>query len=316
MAKRRVLVLGLPYFGRMLAGVLVRRGWDATFLGHPGRSVRGWLRVARALLRADVLYLISARVDRRAPQAWLLRFRRRPTVIHWVGTDVLIALEAYERGDVPAHIARAAVHWCDAPWLAPELSQLGIAAEYVPLPVPGVATAEPTPLPERFHVLLYLPEDDFDREVFDMETLLALPNAFPEVQFTLVPSRPETLPGPLPPNLSAPGWVEDMEALYRDVTVMVRLTSHDGTSFMAVECLARGRYVIWTYPFEGVTQASGFEAVRSELAELIERHQRGELRLNEVGIQHARTAFDPVRLEDEIHNRLRRLRPRGKRRIH
>ena len=308
--RRRVLILGLPYFGRMLAGVLNRRGWRATFLDHPGRNVRGWLGIGRELLRADVLYLISARVDKRAPQAWLLRLRRRPTVIHWVGTDVLIALEEQAKGNVPGYVANAATHWCDAPWLANELAEMGIVAEYQPLPVPGVVMSEAPSLPDKFHVLLYLPEDAFDREVFDMETLLRLPSAFPDVQFTLLPSRRESLPGTLPPNLETPGWVGDMEQLYRETTLMVRLTSHDGTSFMALECLSRGRYVIWTYPFPGAIEASGFDAVREAIAELVSRHAEGTLPLNDAGMSHVRATFAPGTLEEQINQRLRRLRRR------
>lgn len=304
--RRRVLILGLPYFGQRLAESLTTRGWRARYLPHPGRSLRGWARVAVAAARADIIYLVGSRLDRRSPQALLLRLRRRPVVIHWVGTDVQLALEAHRRRNASARIAERAIHWCDAPWLATELRQAGIRADVVALPIP-LPAAEPPPLPSRFTVLLYYPVDAFDREVFDGETLLRLPAAFPAVRFILIPSPAETLPVPPPPNLETPGWVDDMDALYRETTVIVRLTSHDGQSFMAAEALARGRYVIWTHPMPGAILAAGFDAVAAALRALLERHEAGALGLNLEGRRRTLERFGGDAPLREIDERLRLL---------
>jgi hypothetical protein len=87
-ARGRILILGLPYFGKMLADDLSGLGWRATYLAHPGRSAKGWAKVAKETARADILYLIGSRIDRGSPQDRLMRLRRKPVVIHWVGTDV------------------------------------------------------------------------------------------------------------------------------------------------------------------------------------------------------------------------------------
>lgn len=302
----RVLILGLPYFGNVLARQLSDRGWHARYRTHPGRDPRGWGSLLPELARADLVYLIGSRLDRRSPQDMLMRLRRRPVVIHWVGTDVLIAREAHHRKDVSARIAEGATHWCDAPWLVDELRVMGMQGAYVPLPVP-LPRDEPAPLPERFCVLLYLPVDAFDREVFDMDTLLRLPHELPDIDFMVLPSPSETLPGPLPRNLEARAWVEDMEALYREITVYVRLTSHDGMSFMALESLARGRHVIWTHPLDGAIQASGFDQVAAELRALHGRHLRGELPLNTSGRESTLEHFVEQTALEDIDTRLRAL---------
>jgi hypothetical protein len=301
-----VLILGLPYFGRMLAGQLRAKGWRAEYASHPRRDVRGWLRLLPKLARADVLYLIGSRIERNSPQDVLLRVRRRPTVIHWVGTDVQIALDEAARGRASRRVKRRPVHWCDAPWLVDELRTIGVRAEHVALPIP-IESGEPTPLPGRFSVLLYLPVDAYDREVFDVETLMKLPLAFPEVAFTLVPSPAASLPGPLPANLATPGYVTDMARLYRETTVMVRLTTHDGTSFMAVEAMSAGRYVIWSFPMEGTILARGFEDVSEALRDLLTRHEAGTLGLNDAGRAYVLEAFDPERVLGELDTRLRGL---------
>ena len=266
----------------MLGDVLRDQGWDARFLEHPGRSPAAWLRVVSAVLRADLLYLVSARLERGSPLDRLLRWWRIPAVVHWVGTDVLIAADAHRAGRLSEVVARSATHWADAPWLVGELREMGIRSEVVPLPVPGIVEEAP-PLPTVFRVLFYLPVDAFDREVFDMETMLRLPLEMPEVEFVLIPSTAETLPGPLPPNLSTRGWVTDMDALYREISVLARLVSHDGMPFMVLEALSRGRHVVYSYELPGVVAARGYDAVREAVAELYEAHRRGELGPNETG---------------------------------
>ncbi len=308
-AKRgSILILGLPYFGRLLARDLSGLGWNARYMDHPGRDAGGWAKVASAATRAAIVYLIGSRIDRGSPQDNLLRFRRKPVVIHWVGTDVQFAIEEHRRNNVSVRIAERAIHWCDAPWLVDELRTAGVRSQFVPLPIP-IDEGPPPALPGRFSVLLYYPVDDEDRRLFDAGTLLRLPAAFPEVHFTLVPSPPETLPGPLPPNLDARPWVEDMDALYRETTVLVRLTWHDGQSFMAAEALSRGRYVIWTQPMPGAIQAAGFEQVSAALRRLVERHRAGNLPLNAEGRRAALDRYGGGGPLAEIDERLRALLP-------
>lgn len=307
-ARGRILIVGLPYFGKLLAKDLSELGWRAEFAPHPGRSAAGWAKVAREAARADIVYLIGSRIDRHSPQDRLLRLRRKPTVIHWVGTDVQIAIDEHRRHNVSLRVAERPLHWCDAPWLVDELRTIGVISEYVSLPIPIHVPPAP-PLPETFRVLLYYPVDDFDREVFDHETLLRLPLEFPEVAFTLIPSPAETLPRPLPPNLEARDWVEDMDQLYSDTTVVVRLTSHDGQSFMAAEALSWGRYVIWTFAMPGCIKAEGFEAVAAALRGLIDRHDRGELKVNQSGRRSVLERFGKGRPLRELDERLRALLP-------
>ncbi len=306
----RILVLGLPYFGKMLAHDLGELGWRAEYLPHPGRSAPGWARIARAAARADIVYLIGSRIDAKSPQDRLLRLRRKPTVIHWVGTDVQIAIEEHRRHNVSLRVAERPEHWCDAPWLVDELRSIGVISEYVSLPIP-VHTPPAPPLPGTFRVLLYYPVDPFDREVFDGETLLRLPIEFPDVPFTLIPSPADTLPQPLPPNLETRAWVEDMDALYRETTVVIRLTSHDGQSFIAAEALSRGRYVIWTFGMPGCIKAEGFDAVAAALRGLLERSRAGELKVNQSGRRSVLERFGKGRPLRELDERLRALLPPG-----
>jgi len=308
-ARGRVLVLGLSYFGRLLEAQLASLGWDASYAPHPGRSARSWARLVPRIANADILYLISSRAERWAPQDIMMLLRRKPVVIHWVGTDASRATDAHRRGALSTRIAEEATHWCDAPWLVEELRRAGIHSEYAALPIP-ITTAPPPPLPADFRVLMYLPADARDRAVFDQDTILALPHAFPDVHFTLLPATASDLGIELPPNVDMPGWLPDLDPIYRQSTVLVRQTTHDGMAFTAVEALARGRYVIWTYPIPGGIRASGFESVEAQLRGLIERHRAGNLPPNRSGRTLTLANFSPTRLTTELDRRLQSLLPR------
>lgn len=304
----RILILGLPYFGKLLAKDLGELGWQVEYQPHPGRSPGGWARIARAAARADIVYLIGSRIDRSSPQDRLLRLRHKATVIHWVGTDVQIAIDEHRRNNISLRVAERPTHWCDAPWLVDELRTIGVISEYVSLPIPIHLPPAP-PLPQTFRVLLYYPVDAYDREVFDGETLLRLPREFPDIPFTLIPSPAESLPGPLPPNLEARAWIEDMDGLYRETSVVVRLTSHDGQSFIAVEALSRGRHVIWTFAMPGCIKAEGFDQVATALRRLAAKHQAGELKVNQSGRRSVLERFGKGRPLRELDERLRALLP-------
>lgn len=302
--KPRVLMLGLPFFGQRLATDLSTRGWTARFRHHPGHNPRAWAAVLRDLHRADVLYLISARAEKGSPLDRLLQVFPKPVVIHWVGTDVLIAAGEHARGNLSRRVVARAAHWCDTPWLVGELADIGITATYVALPVANLSKGPPAPLPDGFRALMYLPVDAFDREVFDMETILRLPSAFPAVEFVLIPSPGETLPGPLPRNLDARDWVTDMDALYASVSCYIRLTHHDGMPFTVLEALSRGRHVIFTHPMAGTRAAAGFDAVSAAIRELLAAHGAGTLVLNAEGIAAVADAFDGDRLGRNLSRRL------------
>ena len=76
---------------------------------------------------------------------------------------------------------------------------------------------------------------------------------------------------------------------------------------MALESLARGRYVIWTHPLEGAIQASGFDAVAEELRALHERHLQGDLPPNMGGRETTLERFVEQQALDDIDARLRAL---------
>lgn len=247
----KIAVTGLPFFASRVAATLRQSGLRASAI-PPARQAFRDPRMLRRLVQADLIYAIGPSVTKNSPLDLLARLRKR-IVIHWVGSDVEYAIEAWRHGHASERLLHNATHWADASWLAEEVRPTGIRAEERPLPM-HIAIGEPTPLPNEHRVLISLPAAP--HSAYDIEGTLAVVAALPGVRFTLVGGYDSAAPLP---NLENRGFTNDMASVYRDHTVFLRLMRHDALSHSVVEALSFGRRVVWTYPLEGVDRAPGVE---------------------------------------------------------
>lgn len=302
MTQRRVAIGGLPYFGQMLTGLLAAEGWQFRYLESAGRRPVAWVTTATALAQADLVYLVGGQIERWSRPDWLARVPRRPIVMHWVGSDVTYAIEAQRRGRASQRLRSGPTHWTEVPWTAAELHAIGVEADVVPLTSTRLLQ-QPVPLPKQFTVLTYLPGSR--PEFYGSATVLHLASQFPEVQFLVAGSAglgPHT-----PANVEFLGWVDDMVGLYARSSVLLRLPAHDGLSFMVLEAMAAGRYVIWNHPMKGVLEVTDELQARSEIEALLALHRSGGLGPNEAGRRTIQSQFAPERIGAEILGRFERI---------
>ena len=64
-----------------------------------------------------------------------------------------------------------------------------------------------------------------------------------------------------------------MMEIYKQTSLLIRLTKHDGFSSMVLEALSLGRNVIWTYKIPHCFQT---EAEREKLLNLFNKARKGE----------------------------------------
>jgi len=69
-------------------------------------------------------------------------------------------------------------------------------------------------------------------------------------------------------------------------------------SFMALEALAHGCHVLWSYPTPGVIQCRDVATARIELERLLELHRTGRLEMNHVGTEYIAKHFSPAVIRD------------------
>lgn len=295
-AKITILMRGLPHFVGMLAPVL--SGEDLRF--EPSRERRDFFTL-RQFLRAHAVYYISGSATR-SRLASLALLLRKPVIMHWVGTDVLNALADHAADKLSPHLVRSCVHWTEVPWTAQELASVGIQAAVVPL-TSAVFPATLPPLPPEFRILTYFGARP---QFYGFDHLCRLAEDFPDVPVHVVGDcglRQQDVPI----NMKLLGRLENMHEQYAQCSVYVRMTKHDGLSFMVLEALSYGRHVVWTYPFEGVLWANDYGTLRRHVERLLHVHEGGELRLNTTGQDFVRREYDPEKVAANLRRRVREV---------
>ncbi|WP_166259501.1 glycosyltransferase family 4 protein [Marinobacter salicampi] len=221
-----------------------------------------WLNLA---LRSQALIFIRYQIgDGHYLQRQLYRAKLLGCAVvrWWVGTDVLNCLASEETMSA----ARAVDHAVDlniavSPHLVTELRDIGIKAEYVPslCDLKEIESAPAAELPKG--VLTYLPTKR--RTFYGEEVLINAVEANPDLQFYVVGDESHSLQHY--PNVTSLGWVDNLEHVWPEVGVLLRITKHDGMPRMVLEALARSRYVIYSEPFKGCWFARAPEEVSEHL---------------------------------------------------
>lgn len=228
----------------------------------------------------------------------------KPVVMHWLGSDILYMAQFFKANPQSLKAVHRFIHWGCAPWHVEELRKIGLEAEFVPVPIKNLRCflqEEPPKLPEQFTILSYVPENK--GELYGLDHLLRLAKDVPEANFRIFGGKGESIVDK-PSNVCFLGWIDDVRAAYRDCTVLVRMTKHDGYGGTVQEALALGRHAIWTYPFQGALHAPDYPALRQHVQRLLSLHQQGALELNMKGRDFVKSNFHPDLLAAQIQQRM------------
>jgi glycosyltransferase involved in cell wall biosynthesis len=298
--------MGYSGFVKMLGPMLSSD--DLLFL--PFKKGR-WMTWVLVLAQADACYFIGGLwTDSRFFK--VAHLFRKPVVIHWVGTDVLEVREAIKRGQVSHSLLKSSIHWAEVPWTAQELNNTGIPAEVVPL-TSTITTARIAPLPKKLTVLVYFSDTRY--EFYGAHHILRLAKEMPDIQILCVGLGSEGMPfhftsDPIASNIKLLGRVDNLEKIYDESTVLIRMTKHDGLSFMVLEALAHGRYVIWSYLLDGspgLFVASDYQTMFGYIQAMHRKHTQGDLLPNHEGAEFVQSHYSQARVAEEIRRRFQRI---------
>jgi hypothetical protein len=298
---RRVVVHGLPHFCQKLSSLLHSDGWAVRY--HPSDQLAGMAALANDLRRCDLAYTWGGRIDL-GKFLWSARLmRKRKLVMLWSGTDVSYAKKDRITKRIEHWVAEK-THWAVSPWLAEEVRSLGLQCEYVQVSFVQ-PIQDPSPLPKKFSVLVYLPSLD-KADLYGWDQILEIARTSPNIEFVVVGVKQgETLRTPL--NVKVHGWTADLTPFLKRSTVLWRPVRHDGLSFMVLEALAHGRHVLYSYPLSGCVQVTTAASARVELERLLDLHSSEALALNRKGIEVIARDFSPEKVRTEILQRWDRI---------
>ena len=76
---------------------------------------------------------------------------------------------------------------------------------------------------------------------------------------------------------------------------------------MALEAMAHGRHVLWSYPFPYALQVRDADSARLELQRLLDLHEQGHLGFNRHGADYVRLNFAPHKIKHQMLARWRTI---------
>jgi hypothetical protein len=297
------LVHGLVYFGDVFADFMTGDGWE--FKYYPDKGLGNLAAMTSALRQCDLVYQIGGRVTVGKFLRTAKLFGKDRIVMHWVGSDTLDQKEAAAAGKSDPWVLKTIHHWADSEWIHKEVTALGIPCDLVPLSS-GRVPEQPTPLPEEFRILVYVPSVERS-ELYGLDMILEAARQLPQIQFELVGLRDGPVPNP-PQNIRFHKRILNLTEFYKQISVVWRPARHDGLSWMVMESLGHGRHVLWTYPFPGCIQVGSASEAVAHILRLYQLHQEKKLQINQEGVCFIATSeYSPQRFKTKIRSNLERI---------
>ncbi len=190
----------------------------------------------------DLFHLISTPL----PLISKLSKYGQPILYHWIGTDVYRFIkDSYIKRQLKKYfilspLVKNLVVWNN---LKNELSQFNVNSTVLPLVEFSIKKDIP-PLPKKFSILTYVP---FKRwEYYNGDMILKLAEALPEIDFHILAFEEKRINLH---NVHTYGFVRDITPFYKNSSVLIRITKHDGLAKMVIEALSYGRQVMRNMPF-------------------------------------------------------------------
>ncbi|MCD4811493.1 hypothetical protein K8R14_02705 [bacterium] len=254
---------------QILVKILKAEGIDAEPVEFSIKKLFSNIKYDKVIL--TILYGKKSRLIIILLQTLLWRLCKKKTIRFWVGTDVLHASENKKmRFMFKIFDKMADLNIAEAPWFVEELKRVKIKSAFVPLIMPKIEQNHIESLPERCTILSYLPTAR--QEFYGSKIVIKLAREFPEIKFIIIANDGENLPELK--NIEYLGWVTNMDKIYDQTSILLRMPEHDGLSGMIFDALARRRYVICSVRFPGCCYAKDYEDVKKYVNAILKRKNR------------------------------------------
>lgn len=202
------------------------------------------------IITADSIYMIGGTLED-SLTINIGRVLNKKIVMHWVGTDVLLAKEQFTNKKYNVKYISECIHLCEVDWIQNELKEIGISAHVCDLIILDEEILENNlENIDQFSILTYIAKG---REKFyGIDLIYEAAEKYPHINFVIMGTDGEGYK--LVSNIKFLGWVQKVKDEYKKCYLFLRLVKHDGVSFSVIEALSLGRYVAYTYflPFTGL----------------------------------------------------------------
>lgn len=232
-----------------------------------GSKIKKLLNGFVSILKSDIIYFGYGCTYENG-YLKIAKMLHKKVICHWIGTDVVLAKRNIKLAlKVQKHIS---LNLAGSAFLKQELKEIGINAEEIPI-LPIKMETEFSDVPKAHKVIAYLPEGK--EEFYGIKYVKAAAENFKEVEFNVVGNGNDKLNIP---NVHFLGKIDkdEMEKLYNNSTILMRLPEHDGLSLMLLEALIKGKEVIYCYDFPFTKKASNMKEMMVAMKLITEKEPK------------------------------------------
>ena len=260
----RLLYNGLPYFTEKLVNEL--NAFDSknqyVFL-NTYQSKWAQIKFILCLPFCKKVISMNGVSDKSGSLSWAIRLKK-PLIMQWQGTDVLLLKERIENKTVLNTYLNYSIHYTDATWLQKELHELGIEAKL--LPYKSLIPIKETIQYNEISMLTYLGKGS--ESFYGWEVILETMRSFQDIHLYVMGTDGEGLEKL--PNITFLGWVDKDEVVeqYKKSPIFIRMTEHDGYSLSIMEALSFGLEIIWNNTHERTNFANNTKELKDSIIQL------------------------------------------------
>ena len=280
----KIAIIGNSYFGNILTEQLNKYDTNNEYLFYnTSENKIDKIKFFFNLPFIHTVYSVSASISEGGALQMAMRFRKK-IVQHFIGSDVLTAVEDFKNSRVNNELVEASKFLCEVDWIKSELADISIEAG-----VASIAIYDKEIKPkefEKFTVLTYMSQGK--EKFYGMEDYIKLAKAFKDVEFRIagITSYGEVLPE----NIKLLGWV-NMDDEFQANTCYIRNAKHDGLAFSILEALGYGRIVLYNYNFPHAYYFESSDELIRKVSELKEDFESGKLGVNYEAIEYIKTQY-------------------------
>lgn len=183
-------------------------------------------------------------------------------ITHWIGTDAYVALKENLRID-----KNISYHFACFDSIQDELNTLSVTSEILPI-FPYKMNLDLVEMPGKHACLIYMPTGKEFFYGYDMLEEVFI--RYSDLDFYIVGNTDIAFFEKYS-NVHVLGVLslEEMNEVYKKISIVIRVPRHDGLSMSVIEALAKGKYVLWNYKYPFSRHVRNGEDIIQELGSIL-----------------------------------------------
>ena len=300
---KKIIVKGFPNWEKVIVDLLLEANFDVSIMKNKSDiplifknlNIFNFIFIffSKKWLQADYVYFVGV-INLKFLK--LAKLFNKKVICHWIGTDVTTIAklpEKQKKNFIKLCKKTGNKHFAITPKIVQKLQEYGIESELLEITSNNVLPQKKVEFSKKHSILAYW--SPLKREFYGGNVIDKLAIDFPELTFYILGSdgNGETQLS----NLVYLNKVKDIEEVFDKITILIRITKHDGLPSMILETLARGKWVIFSDDFPHTIKAQTYFEAKEALTKL-----QLKTELNIEGMKYIENNYNSQIIKEKIMN--------------